>query len=188
MNRQSIFQNIIRAAALAALVIAASSGVFAQKKKPRKPAVTGPKITVLDIVGLKKTITPNGKPLLVNFWATWCDPCREEFPDLVKIDTAYKDKIDFVTISLDDLAEIKRDVPKFLTEMNAKMPAFLLHATDEDAAIKLVADDWSGSLPMTVLFDAKGGKTYIRMGKIKPAFLTAEIDKLLTPATATTTP
>jgi thiol-disulfide isomerase/thioredoxin len=62
---------------------------------------------------LRKALTPSRKPLLVNFWATWCDPCREEFPDLVKLDAEYKGKIDFITISLDELSEIDRDVPSF---------------------------------------------------------------------------
>ena len=44
------------------------------------------------------------RPLLVNYWATWCDPCRDEFPDLVKIDQDYRAKgLDFIAITLDDL-------------------------------------------------------------------------------------
>ena len=94
-----------------------SFGVFAQKTKPKtvkpktqtvkmppKQIVNLPKVTQIDEVGLKNAIKTNGKPLLVNFWATWCDPCREEFPDLVKIDTDYKEKIDFITVSFDELA------------------------------------------------------------------------------------
>ena len=57
----------------------------------------------IDFAGLRKALTPSNKPLLVNFWATWCDPCREEFPDLVKLDAEYKGRIDFITISLDEL-------------------------------------------------------------------------------------
>ncbi len=42
--------------------------------------------------GLKKLLPnkENNKPLLINFWATWCGPCRVEFPDLVKIDAYYR--------------------------------------------------------------------------------------------------
>ena len=63
------------------------------------------------------------KPVLVDFWATWCGPCREEFPDLVKLDTEYKNKVDVITVSLDDVGDIKTFVPKFLSEMKAEMPA-----------------------------------------------------------------
>ena len=65
------------------------------------------------------------RPLLVNFWATWCDPCRDEFPDLVKIDADYRGKgLDFIVISLDDLKDINTEVPKFLRSMKAQMPAY----------------------------------------------------------------
>jgi thiol-disulfide isomerase/thioredoxin len=181
--------SVVRAVVATALVLIVSQGILAQRKgTARATRSAGPTITQIDIAGLKKAITPNGKPLLINFWATWCDPCREEFPDLVKINEAYKGKIDFITISLDDLADIRGDVPKFLTEMKAGMPAFLLRTPDEDAAIKLVAADWSGSLPMTVLLNADGSKAYSKMGKIKPPILTAEIDKLVAPPTAKSAP
>ncbi|MGE3465783.1 MAG: TlpA family protein disulfide reductase [Pyrinomonadaceae bacterium] len=137
------------------------------------------KVTQIDIEGLRTLIKPKGKPLLINFWATWCDPCREEFPDLVKIDNAYRGKIDFLTISLDDVEEIDRLVPKFLGEQKARMPAYLLRTTDESAAIALVAKDWSGNLPLTVLYHPNGDLAYSHGGKIKLDTMSAELDKLL---------
>ena len=137
------------------------------------------KVTQIDIEGLKKLVKPNGKPLIINFWATWCDPCREEFPDLVKIDAAYKGKVDLITISLDDLAEINRDVPKFLANMKAQMPAYLLKTADEDAAMKVVTQDWAGNLPMTIIFSPNGDTAYLRKGKLHLNDVTAEIDKVL---------
>src|SRR3954453_10991079 len=92
-----------------------------------------PKATQIDIPALKRLVRPNGKPLLVNFWATWCDPCREEYPDLVKIDQEYRGKIDFITISLDDVADKDTAVPKFLTDMKAEMPSYLLVTDNEEA-------------------------------------------------------
>ena len=154
------------------------TGLQAQTKKPTSK-VSLPKVTQINEISLKKLLQPNGKPLLMNFWATWCEPCREEFPDLVKIDNAYKDRIGFITISLDDLAEIKRDVPKFLVEMKAEMPAYLLKTADENAAIALVTKDWTGGLPFTILFDASGKPAYFRQGKIKIDTLDAELAKVL---------
>jgi thiol-disulfide isomerase/thioredoxin len=138
-----------------------------------------PPVKQIDNNGLRKALTPSSKPLLVNFWATWCDPCREEFPDLVKLDAEYKGKIDFITISLDELSEINRDVPKFLAEMKAGMPAYLLKALDDDAAIASVSKEWSGALPLTILYDAAGKQIYYRQGKVKLETVRAEIDKLL---------
>jgi thiol-disulfide isomerase/thioredoxin len=169
-----------RAVSLAALVVLLSGFAHAQKKNTKKkPAVTGPTVTRIDIEGLKKLLKPNGKPLLINFWATWCDPCRDEFPDLVKLDAAYKGKIDFITISLDDASDIKTLVPKFLRGMKAEMPAYLLSTQDENEAITLVSKDWAGSLPLTVLYASDGVLNYTRNGPIFYTAVAANIDRLL---------
>lgn len=172
---------LTRAVPLAALVILLCTFAQAQKRKTtKKSVIAGPSVTRIDIDGLKNLLKPSGKPLLINFWATWCDPCRDEFPDLVKLDIAYKGKIDFLTISLDDPADIKTIVPKFLREMKAKMPAYLLSTPDENAAIALVSKNWAGNLPLTVLFNTDGTTAYERNGKVRHDVLSAEIDKILT--------
>lgn len=178
----------LRAAfASASLVLCFSIGGAAQGNGALDAASLSPagkkalSVKQIDIVGLRKALSPAGKPLLVNFWATWCDPCREEFPDLVKLDAEYKGRIDFITISLDELSEINRDVPKFLTEMKAEMPAYLLKAQDDDAAIAVVSKEWTGGLPLTVLYDPAGKQIYYRQGKVKLEIVRAEIDKLLKP-------
>ncbi|MEJ7849634.1 MAG: TlpA disulfide reductase family protein [Pyrinomonadaceae bacterium] len=159
------------------------TGLHAQAKNESiKAQVLLPKVTQINEISLKKLLKPNGKPLLINFWATWCEPCREEFPELVKIDNDYKGRINFITISLDDLAEINRDVPKFLAEMKAEMPAYLLKTADENAAIALVTKDWTGGLPFTILLDASGKPSYLRQGKVTMESLEAELAKVL-PAT-----
>ncbi len=144
------------------------------------------RVTQIDAVRLKQLVKPNGKPLLVNFWATWCDPCREEFPDLVKIDEKYRGQIDFITVTMDDLSDINTAVPQFLQEMRAQMPAFLLKTADEDAAISGIASGWRGGLPFTLLYRSDGSVSYFRQGKASPLVLSAEINKLLTPQTAET--
>jgi thiol-disulfide isomerase/thioredoxin len=138
-------------------------------------------VTQIDEIALKNLLRRDGannKPLLVNFWATWCDPCREEFPDLVKLDADYKGKINLITISLDDLAEIKRDVPKFLAQMKAEMPGYLLKSSNDEAAIASVSKSWQGGLPFTILFNGQGETVYFIQGKFKPELLRTEIEKL----------
>lgn len=149
------------------------------KKAIPKKAAAGPVVTQIDIEGLKALLVSKGKPMLINFWATWCDPCREEFPDLVKLDVKYRGKLNVITISLDDLEDIKTAVPKFLKEQNAQMPAYLLRTPDESAAIALVSKDWSGSLPMTVIVNTKGETAYQKSGKFNTEILTSEIEKVL---------
>jgi thiol-disulfide isomerase/thioredoxin len=179
-----------KTAAALVFVLILTTGLYAQKKKPVKPAPKTavaaaplPKVTQIDGAGLKTALKPNGRPLVANFWATWCDPCREEFPDLVLLDADYKGRVDVVTVSLDDLAEINRDVPKFLGEMKASMPAYLLKVEDENAVINSITADWQGGLPFTILYNEQGEIAYFKQGKFKPLELRAEIDKLM-PKTA----
>lgn len=139
---------------------------------------TAIKVMQVDEVAFKKLLVPRGKPLLINFWATWCDPCREEFPDLVKLDQEYKGKIDFITVSLDDLEDINTTVPKFLASMKAEMPAYLLKTTDESAVITSVSKDWRGGMPFTALYAPKGDLAYFREGKVVMETMRAELNKL----------
>ncbi|HYH85912.1 MAG TPA: TlpA disulfide reductase family protein [Pyrinomonadaceae bacterium] len=165
----------------------------AQKQAAQKPAAAksstqaapaAPKVTELKEEGLKSLLGVGAKrerPLLVNFWATWCVPCREEFPDLVKIREQYADeRLDFVTVSLDDISDIGGAVPEFLSEQRAtRMPAYLLHVADEGTAINFVDSTWQGELPATFLFDRDGQVTFKRKGRVKPAELRAAIEQTL---------
>ena len=138
-------------------------------------------IRQIDLDGLKKLLQRDPKdtrPLMVNFWATWCDPCREEFPDLVRIDADYRTKgLKFVAVSLDDVADIKTTVPQFLKEMKASMPVVLLNVNDPEPAIKMVDPTWDGQLPATFLYDKEGKVVFRHFGRIKPEELRAAIDK-----------
>ena len=180
--------NFLRAPAILTCALFLCVGIsIAQTKKPsRKTPATKkqtianlPKVTQIDAEALKNLLKPNGKPLLINFWATWCDPCREEFPDLVKIAADYKNKIDLITISLDALSDINGDVPKFLAQMKSDSPAYLLKVPDEGEAIAVVAKDWQGGLPFTIFFDADGKTIYSKQGKFKTETLRMEIDRTI---------
>jgi thiol-disulfide isomerase/thioredoxin len=139
-----------------------------------------PDIRVIDLDGLKKILQRDPKdtrPLLVNFWATWCDGCREEFPDLVKIDNDYRAKgLNFLSVTLDEVADKTRAVD-FLKEMKATMPVVLLNVNDPEPAIHAVDEKWDGALPATFLYDREGKLVFKYFGKIKPAELRAAIDK-----------
>jgi len=146
-----------------------------------KAKTASTEIRQIDLAGLKALLSRDGhdtRPLLINFWATWCDPCREEFPDLVKIDADYgAKKLNFVAISLDDVSDLGTAVPKFLKEMNASMPVVLLNVNDPDPAIKMVDVAWDGQLPATFLYDKDGQVVFKYFGRLKPDQLRAAIDK-----------
>ncbi|MBC7930747.1 MAG: TlpA family protein disulfide reductase [Rubrivivax sp.] len=175
----------------------------AQKQDAQKPAAARPvidgaptkpkiaelkpselKVTELKEEGLKSLLSVGARrerPLLVNFWATWCVPCREEFPDLVKIREQYADeRLDFVTVSLDDISDIGKSVPEFLREQRAtRMPAYLLHVADEGTAINFVDATWQGELPATFLFDRDGQVVFKRKGRVRVAELRVAIEQSL---------
>lgn len=155
----------------------------AQRPRRRRPATVKP-ISVARVITaaeLPTLLKPSGaRPLLVNYWATWCDPCREEFPDLVKIDQEFRARgLDSIAVSLDDLAELKTEVPTFLRQMKVRMPVYLLNVPDPEPAIKLVDPGWSGALPATFLYDAKGAVVFKHFGRFNTADLRAAIEKLV---------
>jgi thiol-disulfide isomerase/thioredoxin len=183
---QSNFSRVWAAAfaSIAAQLLCTVIVIAQTPASPATPSIPAPPVVQIDQKRFTELIKPKGKPLLINFWATWCEPCRDEFPELVKIDAEYKGKIDFITISLDFEEEIATGVPKFLSLMKAPMPTYVLITPDETAAISMVSKDWSGGLPMTVLYRSNGGVAYFRQGPVRQAILQKEIDKLLAPASA----
>ena len=166
---------------IALCIILLSLAVPAQRRKGRPTTRKRIVVAPINLEALKGLITQQrDHPLLINFWATYCDPCREEFPDLVKIDKDYRPRaLEFITISLDDVTDIKTSVPKFLGSMKATMPAYLLDVSDPEPAIDLVDPRWQGSLPATFLYNDKGEMVYRHIGRVKPEELRAEIDKVI---------
>jgi thiol-disulfide isomerase/thioredoxin len=189
--RLRFLTSLIVIAAVCVLVVLASpaqtprAGVAATINRPAHDMLDGidrTDVREIDFEGLKKILQRDPKdtrPLLINFWATWCDGCREEFPDLVKIDNDYRGKLNFVSISLDEVTEINTAVPEFLKKMKAQMPVVLLNVKDPEPAIHAVDATWDGALPATYLYDRDGKVVFKYFGAIKPAELRKAIDKQL---------
>jgi len=98
----------------------------------------------------------------------------------VKIDKDYRAKgLDFIAISLDDLTDMKTAVPKFLREMNAKMPVYLLNVADPEPVINGVDREWGGAMPATFLYNNKGEVVYKHFGRVKTDELRSAIEKLV---------
>ena len=180
-----LFLSIVLALALGAIAAQSQNSQAPSSKAATDRALTSPasEITVVDLDGFKKLLQRDPKearPLLVNFWATWCDGCREEFPDLVKIDDDYRAKgLNFLSVTVDEL-EDKRLAVSFIQEMKAKMPVVLLNVPDKEPAIHAIDASWDGALPATFIYDRAGALVYRHFGKIKPEELRAVIDKTIT--------
>lgn len=94
------------------------------------------------------------KAVLVNVWATWCIPCVEEFPEIVKIQQMYPDKLQVIFVSL-DFPKHRERVVKFLKENNVDWTTYL--STDRSAQfIQSISTKWTGAVPFTKIIDKQG--------------------------------
>lgn len=143
--------------------------VSAQTQAPEKITAKG----VQALVAKHK-----GKVVLVNFWATWCPPCVREFPALVKLNQAYKDKgLDIVAISMNDEAEMK-DVQAFIKKQRPPFPLYLT-GTVEDEFYPAVDKRWSSELPLTMIYDATGKLRYFHNDERTYAQFEKDVQSLL---------
>lgn len=106
-----------------------------------------------------------GKVVLVNFWATWCSPCRAEMPLLAKLETRYRAKgLTLVTISADEPEDGARAL-QFLGTTGVSGPAYLRQTRDENRFIDAIDAKWSGALPALFLYDRTGKRVRSFVGE-----------------------
>ncbi len=100
---------------------------------------------------------------LVNIWATYCPPCRAEFPDLVRLHESYKAKglrLVLVSADFDDQLPMAR---AFLAQNGVDFPSYVKRERDSEF-IDTMDERWSGALPATWIFDAKGVRRHFWEG------------------------
>ena len=156
--------------------IAALALLFSTKSKSDDAA----RLTPLDESGFHQMVAwHHGKILLVDFWATWCAPCREELPKLVALHAAEKSRgFDLVTISCDE-REQEEEAAKFVTAQGAPPPHYIRRAKSDDAFINAIDSTWSGAIPALFLFDRNGRPARSFIGETDIKQLGAYIDRLL---------
>jgi len=128
----------------------APAGPQTQPEKPQDPPL-------IDARGYAQLIESHrGKPLLVNFWATWCEPCRAEYPMLNELAKEYGPKgLRVLGISLDDEGEMLL-VRRFLAKYQPVFPNYRKSAGKQEEFVKAVNPQWKGALPATFLYTADG--------------------------------
>jgi len=104
-----------------------------------------------------------GKVVLLNLWATWCDPCREEFPALVKFQKDYRG-VEVLFVSVDDPDQVKDSVAPFLKEQGVTGVTYLKDAKQDGAFIDRLDPAWSGAIPATFLYDREGRRAGTLVG------------------------
>lgn len=94
------------------------------------------------------------KAVLVNIWATWCAPCVEEFPDIVKLQRAYPEKLKVIFVSA-DFSESRDKALEFLKKHNVDWTTYFKTGKDQEF-IEALSDKWTGALPFTKIIGIDG--------------------------------
>jgi DsbE subfamily thiol:disulfide oxidoreductase len=143
-----------------------------QAKEQASGAMVGDKIPEFALSGLdgkKVTIGKENKVAVLNFWATWCPPCRAEFPELVSFSQKNNTKIQFYSINLQ---ENKEKVLSFFKQENYSLPVLL----DEDGKVAKMFR--VTAIPTTLIIDAQGIIRYRKSGGVTSEELENIIKKL----------
>lgn len=115
-----------------------------------------------------------GKPLIVNFWARWCPPCRAEIPEFVKFRSANKGQIEILGIGIEDKAE---PVKEFAKAYNINYPIFA--AKEQGIPLMKALGNTRGGLPYTLFIDRNGQIVGKKLGLVSESDLKAAADFLL---------
>lgn len=118
-----------------------------------------------------------GKPIVVNFWATWCGPCKSELPAFEQLYNKYGNDINFLMVNLTDGAqETVSAVREFISENDYDFPVY--YDTELDAAMTYSVY----SIPATLFIDADGNIVASHMGAMSESTLQNYIESLRIPA------
>jgi thiol-disulfide isomerase/thioredoxin len=122
----------------------------------KRPAVADP--VLVDVAGYNRAVAKyHGKPLLVTFWATWCEPCREEFPMLVQLAKKYSPQgLAVFGVSMDDDSDMNL-VRHFLSNNQPGFPNYRQKpGIDVDGFYHGVNPNWLGGMPETIFYGRDG--------------------------------
>ncbi len=166
MNRRDFLRHgaglAVGAALLQAPIFAAASGPAATFLANSFPNLQG------EFVALSSYA---GKPLVVNFWATWCAPCIKEMPDLDELAHKYPG-MTFLGVAVDTQANVER----FLKKVQVSYP--LVIAGHGGIEKMKALGNTKGGLPYTVIFDAQSRIHHEVLGQVDPAKLDARLAEL----------
>jgi len=137
-------------------------------------AIPAPDFTVVDKNGEQVTLSSKkGKPVVVNFWASWCGPCKMEMPDFDAAYEKYGDEVEFMMVNLTDgQRETVDKAAEFIEESGYRFPVYF--DTESEAAYTYQ----TVSIPRTLFVDKDGNADVIYVGMISEEVLETQIEKL----------
>ena len=121
-----------------------------QGKAPHDPQV-------IDAQGYEKIVQQHrGRPLLMTFWATWCEPCRDEYPMLNELAKEYGPKgLQVVGVNFDDEGDLIL-MRRFIARYKPVFPNYRKQHGGEAEFKQVVWPDWNGALPASFFYDKDG--------------------------------
>ena len=146
--------------------------------QPTDPVVNiAPDFTMLDMDGNEVTLASFfGKPIILNFWASWCGPCKMEMPDIQSFYEQYGEKIHFLIVNCTDGSRETVDTAKaFLADTDYTFPVYF------DTTSMGAYTYGASSIPLTFFIDAEGNLTAYYMGAMSAGILQQGVDMIYTP-------
>lgn len=144
-------------------------------------ATKAPDPQVIDLAGYQQLLAKyRGKPLVVNFWATWCEPCRDEYPLIVELAAEFKPQgVSVIGINMDDDSDMNL-VRRFIARTQPHFPNYRQKpGIDLDGFYRGVNPAWNGTMPQTIFYTRDGRINLYFLGmRPRPVFEQAFRDLL----------
>jgi thiol-disulfide isomerase/thioredoxin len=151
-------------------------GIDAQFTAQKDLKAVDPK-DIKNLIGANK-----GKVVFLNFMATYCVPCHTEFPDIIKLQTKYKDSLQVIEVSMNDRSDAAEttELTKYIADLKPPFTVYIATSID-DQYYKGVDARWAQSeaLPMTMIFDRDGKEVHFYQKALTLADMERDVTPLL---------